>query len=193
MKVVLTGGPCAGKSSLLGLFAEMDSISVVREAATNLLAQGWQSKGQNCGYSREWKVAFQVAVLEAQLLQEERAMQQQPGFIICDRGISDGPAYLHDVPAAEYNPLRFLATFGNAPGQYQLIIHLTSLAITQPELYGNKDNLFRTESADDARRIDDLIWSSWEATRIPHVRINTSKKLSRVFDETLDILQSHKS
>jgi len=185
MKVVMTGGPCAGKSSLISRFAELESISVVHEAATHLWALGWQQKGQECGYSSEWKIAFQVAVLETQLTQEELATKKQSRHVICDRGISDGPAYLNDVPAVDYEPRRFLASYGDAPGQYHLIIHLTSLALTQPNLYGNQDNQFRTESLDDACRLDELIWKAWESTSISQIRINTDKPLSSVFEDVL--------
>lgn len=189
MKVVMTGGPCAGKSSLISRFVQLESVAVVHEAATQLWALGWQQKGQECGYSREWKIAFQVAVLEAQLTQEELATKKQSRHVICDRGISDGPAYLHDVPAVDYEPRRFLASYGDAPGQYHLIVHLTSLALTQPDLYGNQDNQFRTETLDDARRLDELIWKAWESTSIPQIRIKTDKSLTAVFDDVLAAIQ----
>lgn len=185
MKVVMTGGPCAGKSTLISRFAELESVSVVHEAATQLWALGWQQKGQKCGFTSAWKIAFQVAVLEAQLKQEELAMKQERDHIICDRGISDGPAYLSEVSTFDYDHCRFLASYGSAPGQYHLVIHLTSLALTQPDLYGAKDNRYRTESIDEACRLDELIWKAWESTSIPQTRINTDKSLNSVFDEVV--------
>lgn len=99
VRIVLTGGPCAGKSSSLQHFTEAAKregfdVYTAPEAATLIF---------NCGLafpqSEEKILEFQKALFKLQL-QMERSMTHmaattgRPSIIIFDRGLMDGRAYM---------------------------------------------------------------------------------------------------
>ena len=86
MKYVITGGPCVGKSTTLGVL-ESRGFSVVPEAARDVIAR--ESKRE--GGILPWTdfCGFQQLVLVLQLEREKDA----PAGAFCDRGVLDGRAY----------------------------------------------------------------------------------------------------
>src|SRR5690242_13509867 len=100
-KLVLTGGPCAGKTScLLALKARFGGdILTVPESATLLLSGGVPPPGHErirCPMD-EWVRAFQGAILATQQGIEDSfervARDCGVRLIVCDRGVLDGAAY----------------------------------------------------------------------------------------------------
>ena len=89
-RVVITGGPCAGKTELWRFLGEAFPQGVpVPEAATELILAG---KSENS----LGRVDFQRAVFERQWKSEEEALQKGL-LLLCDRGLLDGSAYLPDL------------------------------------------------------------------------------------------------
>ncbi len=85
-RVVLTGGPCAGKTEVWRFLGEAFPGGVpVPEAATQLIFAG---KSEN-SLGLE---GFQRAVYERQLALEEEG-RQKGLLLLCDRGLLDGLAY----------------------------------------------------------------------------------------------------
>jgi predicted ATPase len=85
-RVVITGGPCAGKTEVWRFLGEAFPKAVpVPEAATQLILAG-TSAGS---LGRE---GFQRAVYERQQELEEEALKRG-AFLLCDRGLLDGLAY----------------------------------------------------------------------------------------------------
>jgi predicted ATPase len=86
-RVVITGGPCAGKTEVWRFLGEAFPQSVlVPEAATELILAG----------RTEWSLGlenFQRAVFERQQVLEEEALNKGL-LLLCDRGLLDGVAYL---------------------------------------------------------------------------------------------------
>lgn len=83
MRIVLTGGPCSGKSTIL---AEMGKIgyTVMEEAAREVIAESQKDGGPLPWTDRD---AYQRIVLERQLVQFHAAGDADAVF---DRGIPDG-------------------------------------------------------------------------------------------------------
>ncbi len=85
-RVAVTGGPCAGKSSLCRLLgAKFPEAAVVPEAATEVILSGQTPE-------RIGQELFQQKVYERQVVLEREALRRSP-FLICDRGLPDGLAY----------------------------------------------------------------------------------------------------
>lgn len=83
MQVVLTGGPCIGKSTLINML-EQYGFPVIHEVATDVI---------NDGGPLPWvdHEAFQHEVLQRQMTAERRLAQASPLFL--DRGAFDGIPY----------------------------------------------------------------------------------------------------
>ncbi|MEW6439617.1 MAG: ATP-binding protein [bacterium] len=85
-RVVITGGPCAGKTELWRLLgARFPDAVLVPEAASQLMLEG--DTPERAGIE-----AFQERVYRRQLLLETEALRRGR-FLICDRGVVDGLAY----------------------------------------------------------------------------------------------------
>jgi predicted ATPase len=91
LRVVITGGPCAGKTELWHfLGSRFPQAAQVAEAATELILAG--EAPEQVGLE-----AFQRKVYQIHSLREEEALRRSP-FLLCDRGLPDGLAYLPDLP-----------------------------------------------------------------------------------------------
>ena len=94
--IVLTGGPCAGKSSALkhlreAAKAEGFDVLTAPEVATVIFNSGWKFPESDDPDVEEQKYNFQVAILKLQL-QLERSLTSvagatgRPSIIVFDRG-----------------------------------------------------------------------------------------------------------
>lgn len=197
-KIVLTGGPCAGKSTVLNFLVqklgEMGRlVFTVPEAAT--LVRGSGVRPANGGIdSRE----FQRAVLQTTfylegMVQEIAQITLQRGaspVIICDRGALDGLAYIDPDDFKE-----LVEEFGHSIGgllaeRYNGVIHLRSAAVGVEEAYGF-GNPERTESIVEAREKDSAVCKAWCGHT--HLRVVPSEpdfsvKRQRVLVEVCAIL-----
>lgn len=172
-KIALTGGPCAGKTSVLkGIkeLLEQDGYHVITvpETATYLIANGTPPL-PNEEHGRK----FQDLVLKAQITKEKIAidyctntLETQKDFfkgkkgivIICDRGIMDNRAYLSQV---DYDNMLYRHNLNELEllYSYDLAINLVSLATTNKEMYA-LDGI-RYETVEMAALRDEITSSSW--------------------------------
>lgn len=164
-KIVITGGPCSGKSSTIeAIKAEFgNQIVIVPEAATILLSNGFPVPGKDVEWSLEWQDAFQAAVVKLQQSMERShkliAKNRNAKLLICDRGIMDGAAY---TPGGTKEfALRYAVDEKTAISNYLAVIHLESLAIAQPHLYGQGNNPNRFESLEEAQSLEQRTRDSW--------------------------------
>ncbi len=168
LKVVLTGGPCAGKTSCLRAIREQfgEQVITAPEAATLVLGSGFPPPGHeriHCP-NEEWIQSFQSAILSIQQAVEasfERlARRCRVRLIVCDRGVLDGAAYW---PGGREAFLRhFGCTLEDCFARYRSVLHLQSLAESHPHLYGPAGNLIRYEDGADALRVERAVRAAWE-------------------------------
>lgn len=165
-KIVLTGGPCSGKTTTLRVLQEEfgDQIKLVPEVATVLLDGGFPLPGRDLQWSEEWQAAFQSAVLPLQASMEE-AYQLSAGqngchLLVCDRGVLDGAAY---TPGGAPS---FCEKYGvkedEALSRYAAVLHLESLATADPSKYGKAGNDSRFEPLERAQELEMATRKSWE-------------------------------
>ena len=170
--VVITGGPCAGKTSALGVLKERIENAgiptfVVPEAATDLILRG------TAPWTCTSMLAFQTQVIALQLQREAHAWElarataanghrAMAPVVICDRGICDSHAYLNDEDyrrALEANAL----CDNRALSRYDAVFHLSSIAKDDLSAYTKANNEARFENADEAVAADDRVLSAWSA------------------------------
>jgi predicted ATPase len=97
-RVVLSGGPCSGKSTMVSELAEL-GFPVAKEAALSVIEDLNQEMGieAQIKYRSEHIHEFQNKIYEKQVQLEhdaviEAAKYKNP-FVICDRGVYDGLTY----------------------------------------------------------------------------------------------------
>ena len=172
-KIVITGGPCGGKSSAMeyvkAAFRPLGyTVIVVPETATELIGGGVTPLG--CNTRRD----FQYCQLQLQLKKEEiyaEAGRRMPGekvLLLCDRGALDSKAY--QTPEDFYRTLRELHLEEEALlRRYDAVFHLVTAADGAEAYYTLKNNAARTESPQEALAVDMRTQKAWE--KHPSVKI----------------------
>lgn len=190
-KIVLTGGPCAGKTTILAAVADHfgNQVGFVPEVATMLLSGGWPMPGRDIEWTPEWRDAFQRAVAATQIELETaytlHAQQHGQLILVTDRGLMDGAAY-HETTDA------FLESTGldtAALLRYDAVIHLESLAVAQASLYSQGNNASRFESLEAAAQLETATRRAWSG----HARhlIVDGADLEHKLRATIEIIEQH--
>lgn len=172
-KIVITGGPCAGKTTGLS-FVEQEmtkrgyKVVFVGETATDLILGGLQPKAYNEFYE------FEKAVLSMQLLKEEfyekqcESLPNEKVLLICDRGAMDCKGYVGEEIFS-----KILESLGldeiSLRDNYDGVFHLVTAAKGAEEYYTLSNNNARSESVEEAVEMDDKTIASW--TGSPHLRV----------------------
>lgn len=195
-KIVLTGGPCAGKTTALVKITEYFSgfgykVFNVPEVPTIYSTAGWNYLTPN----RDLYYQGERAILETQLALENQFMKlaevcSKPVLIVCDRGAMDISAYIKPEEWEEI--IRMAGTNSNALREsYDAVLHLVSAADGAEQYYTTATNATRYEQANEeglriARELDKKVIKAW--TGHPHLRVinnhdDFENKLNRVITE----------
>jgi len=152
-RVVITGGPGAGKTAVLELIRQYfcKHIKVLPESAGIVFGGG---------FPRDKSVAVrqagQRAIFFIQRELENAADAERPAIVLCDRGTIDGAAYWPG-PADLWSAVG--TTLDEQMQRYNAVIHLRTPGL----LVGyNHTNPLRIESAEEAAAIDTRIANAWE-------------------------------
>uniref|UniRef100_A0A7R9U9S5 NadR/Ttd14 AAA domain-containing protein n=1 Tax=Pinguiococcus pyrenoidosus TaxID=172671 RepID=A0A7R9U9S5_9STRA len=166
-KFVLTGGPCAGKTtSLMRLSTFLRDrgflVYVVPEAATLLFTNGVSFKDLE---SETFRFGFQWSLMETQMNLEdafERIARagKQKAVLICDRGAMDGKAYMDKESWDELLVSRQLSEGAIREHRYHAVFHMVTAA-DGASTYYNLDNPARRESAEAAVAQDAGTQQAW--------------------------------
>lgn len=162
-RVVLTGGPCAGKSTLLSTiqtkFAQRTGIKVfcVPEAATLLVAGGLEWTDM----TYEKVIEYQLALLRVQIALEDQIYaiakaNNQPSLIVSDRGCMDGRAYCSPEQFAEILRRGGWEKETLRDERYDAVVHMVTAAIGAKGYY-NFDNPARFENVEEAAIADEKL------------------------------------
>lgn len=151
-RVVLTGGPGAGKTAVLELIRQSfcQHVHVLPESAGIVFGGGFP-RGTDSNVRR----AAQRAIFFVQRELEAAADGSNAAVVLCDRGTVDGSAYWP-------GPLDLWSSVGTTlPEQldrYYAVIHLRTPASDQGY---DHTNALRVESAAEAEAIDARIGAVW--------------------------------
>lgn len=165
-RVVITGGPCAGKSTVLeAVRVEFASRAlIVPEVATMLLGAGFPAPGDDLTWSLDWQMNFENAILPVQknleAAYELMAKEMGVGLLVCDRGLLDGAAYTPGGQAAFCEIYKLC--LAESLLCYEAVIHLESLAVGKPELYGKTNNSNRFEGLERAVQLEYATREAWQ-------------------------------
>ncbi len=171
--IVVTGGPCAGKTTGLTWIGNAFAgrgyrVLFIPETATELISGGVSPRtcGTNLDFQR-CQLRLQLEK-EAVFRQAAETMGEEKILIVCDRGIPDNMAYMTNAEYAEV-----LAGAGLDPvaarDRYDGVFHLVTAAKGAEEFYTLSNNRARTETPEQARELDDRLIAAW--TGHPHLRV----------------------
>lgn len=196
-KIVLTGGPCAGKTTALAriiqyftnrgyaVYAQPESATLFNQAGVNFLTDDkelfFESEKQLLSFQLHTENCFRK-------LAEKTG---KPTIIVYDRGVMDVAAYMSsDMWQALLDEMG-LNDVEVRDKRYDAVLHLCTAAKGAEEFYTCENNSSRTENIEQAVALDDKIIKAW--TGHPHFRIVPNSgtfedKLNAVLAEISSIL-----
>jgi predicted ATPase len=153
-RVVLTGGPGAGKTAVLEMVRNSlcQHVRVLPEAASIVFGGGFPREDDpTCRRAEQRAIYFVQRELEV------TGEAHAPAVLLCDRGTLDGLAYwpgpVDDFWGSTHT------TLATELARYDLVVHLRTPRSSQGY---NHQNPLRTESASAAAQIDERISAVWE-------------------------------
>ena len=189
-RVVLTGGPCGGKTtSLTQLRARLESdgysVFVVPEIPSLLIGGGANLGALPLNAFKQ----FETNVLSLQLGFENAFMDlaradDKPSVIIYDRGLMDPAAYVSSDLWTELLAANGWTEEGLCDDRYDLVIHLQSAAIGAEAHYKWAVDAIRKEPPSLAAELDRKVEQAWTRHPAHHVidnRTDFPAKLERVW------------
>ena len=203
LKIALTGGPCAGKTSIRNSLAQLlesrgYKIIFVDEAASTLILSGIVP-GKHISM-----MEFQNFVLDEQLAKEElyakvaNYYNNDKLIFFYDRGVCDQMAYISKQEFEVMLKKRGL-TLTDAMSRYDAVLHLVTTADGAEEFYqwndpskeGTGNNAARSESPEEAREKDRKTLNAWIGH--PHLRVFDNStdfkgKIDKVVEEVFSLL-----
>ena len=178
-KIVITGGPCAGKSTAMSwirnAFGQRGyNVLFVPETATELITGGvapW-----TCGSNAEYqKCQVELQLTKERLfLQAAETMKDEKILIVCDRGVMDNRAYMSEEEFSEV----LKALHGDEitwRDGYDAVFHLVTAANGAEKFYSSANNSVRYETIPEAVDLDNRL-----------VGCGTGHKYLRVIDNSTD-------
>ena len=200
-KIVLTGGPCAGKTTALVKIVEYFSgmgykVFTVPEVPTLYSTGGWNYLTPN----RQLYYQGERAILETQLALEDQFARlaevcKKPVLLVCDRGAMDISAY---IKPEEWDEITAMAGTDSEHlrERYDAVLHLVSAADGAEQYYTTATNATRYEKADEeglrlARELDKKVinaWSGHSHLRVINNHDDFNAKLGRVIKEISNVL-----
>ena len=151
-RIVLTGGPGAGKTAVLELLrvALCRHVQMLPEAAGLVFGGGFPR-----GTSLALRRPAQRAIYYVQRELEETTLGLDAALVVCDRGTIDSLAYWPG-PEDMWESVR--TTFADELERYFAVIHLRTPAAGAGY---NHSNPLRIETAAEAAAIDERIAQAW--------------------------------
>lgn len=166
-KIVITGGPCGGKTTALERIRTVFSqkgytVIFIPETATELILGGIAP------WTTDTNQDFQHCLLMLQCEKEqyftwgaERLKDGDKILLVCDRGAMDNKAYTYNDEFS--NILKLMnTTEEKLLSRYDAVFHLVTAAKSAEEFYTHANNAARYETIDEARALDERLILAWK-------------------------------
>ena len=194
-KIILTGGPCSGKTTLLSAiknhFSKQFLVFTLPEIATLSIMSGLDINNSN--YTNEDSIIMTQERIQFQIdlenyFEKVSKVQKKDVLIICDRGTLDSFAYTNknvkkEVIKKKNWDFNFLCN-----NRYDLVVHLVTAAIGAEKYYTLANNKARSEGIDEARRLDNLIAKEWMDHQNMKIIDNTLDGFNAKIDRVINLI-----
>lgn len=178
-KIVLTGGPCAGKTTALNYLSEKlsdygFSVFHVPEVATMVINAG-VSLEHLFRSDYETYLDVEAEMMATQLLLEDMFQKyaslcgRAKSVILCDRGIMDISAYVDRDFFERALKSKGLTLTKVRDGRYDAVVHLVSAAHGAEAFYTCNNNSARRETLEQARAAEEQTKKVWVGH--PHLKV----------------------
>ena len=195
-KIVLTGGPCGGKTTSLARLAPYlrergFEVITCPEAFSLLVSNGMPF--DYLGAVKGMDIVVQDTVMDMQIGMEdsfERVLRARgkPAVLLCDRGLMDGSAYMKEEDWNKLMRKREINCVSELrEGRYNAVFHLVTAAEGAEEYYTLENNAVRTEPPELAKSLDHMTRNAWvghPSLKIFDNSTDFETKLQRVVEET---------
>jgi predicted ATPase len=202
-KIVLTGGPCGGKTTALGYVSEElkkmgFKVFQVPEIATMFISGGVSDITDISQTDYEKYLEIEKRMILAQIALEKEfydlsnIFQDEKRVIIFDRGVMDMAAY---IPQEHFE--KIISEIGldieSILSNYDGVIHLVTAANGAENFYNTKNNKARVEnSIEEARLADERTLQAW--ARHPNLKIidnstDFENKMQRLLKEITELIR----
>lgn len=204
LKIVLTGGPCAGKSEALSRLTQTledrgYKVITVPEAATHMILNGIRPCNEiNMDEFQNFVIATQIANEDIFNMTADY-FDSDKLIVFYDRGILDGCAYADKETVFRQLLAKRGMTFADAYNRYDAVLHLVTAAKGAEKYYQWNDptktetgnNAARRESPKEAIALDEKTMNAWIGH--PHLRVFDNStdfegKLRRIVEEVFALL-----
>ena len=171
--IVITGGPCAGKTTSLPIISDLlgkttingkkIEVLLLNEIATLLINQNLTKDKLPDGAKEFQKLIFEKQIetekeLIGKAMELEREHPNTECVIICDRGLADGLAYMSDDQQTNILKEHKLE-LKDIYDRYDLVIHLQSFAHDNNLYEKRRQN--RQENSVQAKKLDETLKKLW--------------------------------
>ncbi|MBI2024540.1 MAG: AAA family ATPase [Candidatus Harrisonbacteria bacterium] len=166
-RVVITGGPCGGKTTAMSYLPEkLSDFGIanmcVPEAATFLITSGRLKPEEFINDRKRW-LEFEAVIINTQILHENafakllRAKEPKNSrkILLMDRGCMDTAAYVTKEEFRRILDKTQRSVVGLRDKRYDAVIHLATVADGKPELYTLENNPARYEKTPEEAMLAD--------------------------------------
>lgn len=152
--IAITGGPGAGKTAVLEMARRTlcEHVAVLPEAAGIIFGGGFPRRNSDPAMRAAQRAIYHVQ-REMEFLYER---EDHHMVSLCDRGTLDGLAYWPGTREEYFESVK--STMQAELVRYQAVIHLRVPSVAMGY---NNSNVLRSETAEEARIIDDRIIDVW--------------------------------
>jgi CYTH domain-containing protein/predicted ATPase len=195
-KIVITGGPCAGKSTGMSYLSQKleelgYKVIIVSETATEFITAGCMP-GKNISL-----YDFEEILLKAQLTREAMYLEvaekvtSKKVVLLFDRGAMDVKAYLDEISWGDLLEDMNVSSVSLRDKRYDAVLHLRTAALGAEKFYTQENNSARLETVLEAVEADRKTLEAWIGHPHLHVLDNSTDfehKIKRVLHAVLGIL-----
>lgn len=198
-RIVLTGGPCGGKSSALSFLKEKveeienHMVFVIPEMATLCINAGVMPGKNSISGNMLQNAILNISLsIENNILEVAKNLPtDQKIVVIYDRGIPDGSAYMEKEDYLSLLQTRELNPVSASHARYDAVIHMVTAAEGAEDFYTLANNSARHETPQQARDLDKRTQQVWVGH--PHLRVvdnstDFQEKLHRVYQEVCVVI-----
>jgi predicted ATPase len=181
-RIVLTGGPGAGKTAVLEMVRHLlcPHITILPESASILFGGGFWRKPDLAARKAAQRAIYYIQREQEQMVQEEA----NNAVTLCDRGTIDGLAYWPLKPHLFFKQVKSSRPIELE--RYDVVIHLRTPAFNRGY---DLSNPVRIESAEEAIAIDLLIEEAWRGHPHRHFVSSTETFLEKA-QKTLELIET---